>query len=282
MTSARKTLLLAIDLEEFYGAGGQPAASASPLPELIEPLLDLFRERGACATFFTVGDVARSHPDLVRRIAGLGHEIAAHGDRHIPLTRMDAASFSADLRGNVEAIRALGLPAPRGFRAPLLSLGAEQSWAHRVLRDAGFTYSSSVLPAKNPLHGWPDFGADARLCEGVWEIPVSVARLGMMRVPCFSGTYFRVMPDLVSRSLVRSAAERAPVAGYFHPYDFDHRQPWTWHAELTGRRFLNHLLFVRRRSLLPRLRRLLEDDWKLQTYGTFVEQLAATSRSAAP
>ncbi|MGH8021776.1 MAG: polysaccharide deacetylase family protein, partial [Opitutaceae bacterium] len=229
-----KTLLLGVDLEEFYVRGCEPAATASPLDQLVEPLLKVFANCHVRGTFFTVGELARRHPDLVRRIAAAGHEIACHGDRHLPLTRLTPAEFAADLQRNCEAITTLGLPAPVGFRAPLLSLGAEQQWAFAVLRDSGFVYSSSVMPARTPLYGWPSFGGEPRICDGVLEAPVTVSRVGPLRIPCFCGTYYRVLPDIVARWLISRASRRRPVCGYIHPYDFDHRQPRTVHAELQG------------------------------------------------
>ena len=47
-----------------------------------ERLLALFDEFGVRATFFVLGWVAERHPDLVRRIAAAGHEVASHGYAH--------------------------------------------------------------------------------------------------------------------------------------------------------------------------------------------------------
>jgi hypothetical protein len=245
------------------------------LPVLVAPLLQLFAESGARATFFTVGDVARDHPELVRRVAAEGHEIACHGDRHIPLTQLGPPGFASDLARNIDSVRALGLDSPRGFRAPLLSLGPDQAWCHALMREAGIEYSSSVLPARTPLHGWPDFGTSARNCSGVLEIPVTVERLGPFRIPCFSGVYFRVLPAWLTNRLMRQAVLSGAVSGYLHPYDFDSRQRWTWHAQLHGRPLLNHFLFVRRSSMLGRLRRLLNQGWTTRTFGEHFDALRA-------
>lgn len=275
-------LILAIDLEEFYGPGGAPAASATPLPELVEPLLRVMAEADVRATFFAVGEVARRHPDVVRRIAGEGHEIACHGDKHLPLTELSREGFGRDLRANIDAVCALGVDAPIGFRAPLLSLGPEQAWAYAEMRAAGITYSSSVLPARTPLHGWPEFGASPRECEGVLEIPVTVTTWGRWRVPCFCGTYFRVLPDFLTRRMMRRAASESGVGGYLHPYDFDVRQAWTWHAQLQGRLLLNHLLFVRRGSMMRRFRALLDSGWTAQTYREHAAALRQRLARTAP
>jgi len=62
-------------------------------------LLDLFEEKGATATFFTLGWVARRYPGLVREIAARGHEVASHGMFHQMLTEQTAESFRIDALG---------------------------------------------------------------------------------------------------------------------------------------------------------------------------------------
>src|SRR6185369_814126 len=47
-----------------------------------ERLLQIFDDVGVRATFFVLGCVAERHPELVLRIASLGHEIASHGYAH--------------------------------------------------------------------------------------------------------------------------------------------------------------------------------------------------------
>jgi peptidoglycan/xylan/chitin deacetylase (PgdA/CDA1 family) len=51
--------------------------------EFIEPMLALFRNSGARVSFFIVGTWAKQRPDLVRRMAEDGHEIANHGFEHV-------------------------------------------------------------------------------------------------------------------------------------------------------------------------------------------------------
>ena len=56
------------------GTRGSAASSAT-----CERLLALFEQRGARATFFTLGWVAERYPRLVREIVAGGHELASHG-----------------------------------------------------------------------------------------------------------------------------------------------------------------------------------------------------------
>ena len=48
----------------------------------VDRILQLFDDKGAKATFFTLGWVAERYPDMVRRIVANGHELASHGYGH--------------------------------------------------------------------------------------------------------------------------------------------------------------------------------------------------------
>ncbi|MBL0189839.1 MAG: DUF3473 domain-containing protein [Saprospiraceae bacterium] len=59
----------------------------------------------------------------------------------------------------------------------------------------GFTYSSSVLPAKNPLFGWDGFGNAPKIVKNnFWELPISLNNSKFLKVPLYGGIYFRVLP----------------------------------------------------------------------------------------
>ncbi len=64
------------------GAGVALTFDDGPDPIGTPRVLDLLRERGARATFFLVGERARRHPELVRRIAAEGHQVGNHTDTH--------------------------------------------------------------------------------------------------------------------------------------------------------------------------------------------------------
>ncbi|WP_437589806.1 polysaccharide deacetylase family protein [Sorangium sp. So ce1000] len=74
-----------------------------PHPEHTPRLLDLLAERGVRATFFVLGTMARSHPDLVRRLVANGHEIGNHTYTHVSLEK----ASPQQLRAEVGTTRAL-------------------------------------------------------------------------------------------------------------------------------------------------------------------------------
>lgn len=205
-----------LDLEDH-----RPDATAElRYPAITDALLDDLEKWGVIGTVFVVGTVVRDQPDLVARVAARGHEIGLHGATHDPLPEVGADAFA---RVTAEAADRLAqtIQAPvHGYRAPIFSLVPESAWAPAILADLGFTYSSSVLPARNPLYGWPGAPTEPfRWPSGLVEIPSPVFGVGPATVPLLGGVYLRLAP----LSLIRWAVRRAPDHAwlYSHPYDFD-------------------------------------------------------------
>ena len=68
-----------------------------PHPATTPELLRVLRSHGARATFFLIGERAQRHPDLVRRIAADGHELANHLMHDEPSIRLPVAEFRRQL-----------------------------------------------------------------------------------------------------------------------------------------------------------------------------------------
>jgi polysaccharide deacetylase family protein (PEP-CTERM system associated) len=266
--------LFSVDVEDVRVMVPDGARFVPRVPELTVRYLDWLDARHARATFFVVGDVARAHPDLVREILRRGHEVACHSDRHVPLTKQTVDEFRRDVETALGALAACGADRVTGYRAPTCSLTRATQWAHDALAQMGFTYSSSVLPAKNPLFGWPEFGERARrLSCGIVEIPITLASFGPLRCPFAAGVYFRVLPLPWIAHAFRRAISAGAVVGYFHPYDIDAEQEHFMHPGLDGSRFYNWLMYRNRRTVFSRLDRAVADA-AIITYSDHVAGLA--------
>jgi peptidoglycan/xylan/chitin deacetylase (PgdA/CDA1 family) len=68
-----------------------------PHPATTPELLRVLRSHSARATFFLIGERAQRHPDLVRRIATDGHELANHLMHDEPSIRLAATEFRRQL-----------------------------------------------------------------------------------------------------------------------------------------------------------------------------------------
>lgn len=275
---AAAPFLLSIDYEdvrqELVGGFDNP----DRLPLLTERWLAFLGGHGASATFFVSGDTAERHASLIRDIVAAGHEIGCHGWRHIPLTRYRPEEFVDDLRRSLDALHAAGATGVIGYRAPYLSLTETSAWAYEHLAALGFVYSSSVLPARNFLYGWPAFGTDPRRVNGVLELPVSVAWLGALSPPFASGAYFRAVPWPVLRALFRRfRAAHRPVLGYFHPQDIDTAARVRYQQYGAVGSFCQ---YYNRGRVLPRLAALFaEQQGPVMPYASFIERLTCPDRS---
>jgi polysaccharide deacetylase family protein (PEP-CTERM system associated) len=192
-------------------------------------ILDQFDAAGVKATFFTLGWVARRFPALIRRIVGDGHELASHGWDHTRVDQQDPETFRADIRRTRALLEDTGGVRVSGYRAATFSIGARTMWAFPILRQEGYSYSSSINPIRHDLYGMPDaprvpFRPDA---GGVMEIPMTTVRLMGRNWPCSGGGYFRLLPTALYRAgltRVNLTEQRAGIF-YFHPWEIDPGQP---------------------------------------------------------
>jgi peptidoglycan/xylan/chitin deacetylase (PgdA/CDA1 family) len=147
--SARQTVRRAIDpILAPVGsvAGVHPAASGTasvaltfddgPDPEVTPAVLDALATDGARATFFVLVDRAVAHPELVRRVAAEGHEIALHGADHRRLTTLDPGQVRSGIdraRRDLESLVGPGVGI-RWFRPPF---GSQNLRSYAAARRAG-------------------------------------------------------------------------------------------------------------------------------------------------
>lgn len=259
---------LSVDVEEWFQVGAFErvinkadwAGHASRVERNCDLILGLFDDAGVKATFFTLGWVAERHPEMMRRIADAGHEIASHGWDHDRVFTMDAKAFAADLIRAREAIEQASGAKVTGYRAPSFSIDQRTPWAFEVLADQGYAYSSSVAPIAHDHYGWraaPRFAFRPLAGSGLLEVPVTTAELAGRRMAAGGGGFFRVLPYAFSRWAIRQVNQRdqRPAVFYFHPWEVDPDQPKMPHAPLKSR--LRH--YTNLSVMADKLRQLLCD-----------------------
>ncbi len=231
----RSDCLLSVDLEAWYHArlaGVRPAdyeSRDSLLDGQVGTLLDLLDRMGARATFFTLGSVARRHPELVRRIADR-HEVACHGETHADLRDLDREALRRELRSSRARLQDLSGQPVIGFRAPNWSMAGNETWAFPVLVEEGFRYDSSLVPGSGLLfipgdrdmphapHPRPDH-------PGLWEFPPTVMRLPALSFPA-GGAFLRLLPTIVIRRILERARGSGAVPHlHLHPWELERAAP---------------------------------------------------------
>ena len=223
---------LSFDVECYYQIIAKDFLSRfiEPTEEVVrntEWILETLSRHRTKATFFTLGNVARRFPALVKRMAAAGHELAVHGDEHLYLMHLSPAAFREELkraRGPIED--AVGR-AVSGHRAPAFSVTAETLWALDVLKDMGFAYDSSIFPIKGKRYGIPEAPRTAyRLPNGLIEVPLTAVTWRGRTMPAAGGGYARLFPYAFSRwALNQCEAEGRPAVTYFHPHEFEPTAP---------------------------------------------------------
>jgi peptidoglycan-N-acetylglucosamine deacetylase len=214
-----------VDVEDHH-APAAPGEGPSPCAAMTARILDFLAEREIRGTFFVVGDVAERMPGLIREIAARGHEVASHSHRHVPLVEEPRDRFAAAIGASKRLLEDLAGAPVLGFRAPLFSLTPESAWAVDVLYEAGFLYSSSVVPAPTLAFGWRGVPPTPfRWPCGLLELPCPVGAMGPFRLPFLGGMYLRYLPPSHLRQAARSCSTDA-VWTYCHPYDLDSEEPF--------------------------------------------------------
>jgi polysaccharide deacetylase family protein (PEP-CTERM system associated) len=267
-----KPYLFSVDLEDLRFGMADGLRYKERVPANVHTYFAWLNKHGFKCTFFVVGDVAEAYPSLIREIRDEGHELACHMHRHIPLDQLTRETFREGLEANRAAILRAGATEVKGFRAPIFSLMPSTSWAYDVLSELGFSYSSSVLPAKNPFYGWVEFGRRPRKVRGIVEIPMTVEKFGPLNIPIAGGVYFRVIPALLVRRSVRKYLKTdIPLLGYFHPYDIDLEQERFMHPEINDSRFYNFLMYYNRKNVFRRLDAIIDMGFAVCPYAEYVQ-----------
>jgi polysaccharide deacetylase family protein (PEP-CTERM system associated) len=186
-------------------------------------LLELFGQASTRATFFVLGQVAETFPDLVREIRARGHELGSHGHGHWRLDAIGPERFREELQRSTAAIERAAGVRPVGHRAPEFSITPATPWAFEVLASEGFRYDSSVFPIRHPRYGVPDAPtAPYFVRSGLREFPLATLELAGRRIPAAGGGYLRFLPyTIIERAVKQANARGHPAIVYIHPYEFD-------------------------------------------------------------
>jgi polysaccharide deacetylase family protein (PEP-CTERM system associated) len=236
--SPTKPNLLTVLLEDYFQVGAFDRLIREQTWSRFEPryvqntlkTLDLLDKHNAKATFFVLGWIAENTPDLIREIAGRGHEIASRGYNHCPLSRMSPAEFRADAHRTREVLERASGQRVFGHRAAEKLNYTRDLWTLDVLAEEGFVYDASFLPTWKGIKNarFRRVAHEHRAAgKKIWEIPYSTARVGNYLLPISGGNYFRQLPYTLMRRKVQNwiETEDAPFVLYFHVWELDEEQP---------------------------------------------------------
>lgn len=103
------------------------------------PVMDTLKKYNVKSTFFLSGPWVRQYPEFPRRLAGEGHEIASHGNRHIDLDRESSGTVKEEIMTAHQSIKEVTGATPSLIRTPNgawneMVLGVADQLGYRVIQ----------------------------------------------------------------------------------------------------------------------------------------------------
>jgi len=225
--------LLGIDFEDWYH------------PQLVEPfvpenkkipsmfrgldkILELLRKYDIKATFFLVGELLKSNPEILDKILAQQHEIGFHTMKH---TRLDSPSFQSVFKEEIKEFEKITSGRSIGFRAPTFSVNKKSAWIIDELVNNNYKYDSSIIPAKTSLYGIPGAerspfkitsdNLEKNNDEGVLtEFPLLVTKVLGKTIPAAGGFYLRSLPLKIIKNAMQSYEKIGiPSSFYIHSWE---------------------------------------------------------------
>ena len=164
MASAGHRHLLTVAVEDYFQVGAfhglidrdQWYRFEARLLKNTERALQLLADHEIQATFFVLGWIAERWPELIRRIAESGHEVADRGYQHRSLRTFSRTEFAEDLCRSREILERASGRRVLGFRLSDGWLRPDDLWVLEVLAEQGYAYDSSLMPL---LRRWGEAGS---------------------------------------------------------------------------------------------------------------------------
>lgn len=195
--------------------------------ENVDRILDIMESTDTKATFFIIGWIAKTYPELVRRISEK-YQIGSHTMTHQLVWQQKREEFREDVSSSIKLLEDITGKKVECFRAPGFSIRESEAWAYEILHDLGIRYDSSVFPAPASHGGMPSYGAAVPSIVEVngvrmKEFPIPYHSVAGRHIVFNGGGYFRLMPYSVIRRWTQECGDYC--LSYIHPRDLDAGQP---------------------------------------------------------
>lgn len=200
----------------------------------LQKILSVFEEYGVISTFFVVGEIVKSFPEVIEKIHDAGHEIASHGYSHVQLTEMSKDDFEKREKMNMNLLAKIAGKQPRGFRAPMFGINEN---VVNSLERIGYVYDSSVIPSMRipgwfgfpdaPLHPYHPSRQDISQVSkqrSFYEVPLAV--FPFPRLPACGGWFLRnIGVNYIKTGIKYLLSKKYPVVLYIHLQDLSLIRP---------------------------------------------------------
>lgn len=124
--------------------------------ENVDRILDILDRTDTKATFFIIGWVAKTYPEVVKKIAAK-YQIGSHTMNHQLVWQQKPSEFKEDVESSVKLLQDITGQPVECFRAPGFSIREQEAWAFDILAELGIKYDCSVFPAHHAHGGMPGY-----------------------------------------------------------------------------------------------------------------------------
>jgi polysaccharide deacetylase family protein (PEP-CTERM system associated) len=223
----------------------------------MERIFGVLEETGTKATFFCLGWIVEKYPDVIKAIITRGYEVGTHTTMHQLVYEQNPKMFADDLERSIKALEAITGQKVRYFRAPGFSVREDNRWVFDILVSQGIEIDCSIFPAPHAHGGFPSYKAISPALiqyDGIRlkEFPVSYTSVFGKPLIYSGGGYFRLFPYPLIKHWAKQSSY---LMTYFHPRDFDAKQPMIGGLTLS-RRFKS---YVGLSGAYHKLQKLLSD-----------------------
>ena len=194
----------------------------------LDKIIELLRTTETSATFFVVGKLLETNPEILDKIIENGHEIGFHTMNH---DRIDTNKFKENFTNEIQTFSKLTNKKSKGFRAPTFSLNKSSSWIIDSLGKSNYTYDSSIVPVKTELYGIPDaeirpYRISSKSIEKddesgrIIEFPILVTKFLGKKIPAGGGFYLRTLPSRIIKNAINNyQKQKIPATFYIHSWE---------------------------------------------------------------
>jgi polysaccharide deacetylase family protein (PEP-CTERM system associated) len=195
--------------------------------ENMERIFRILEETDTEATFFVIGWIAKTFPDIVRQIASK-YQVGSHTMNHQLVWQQSREAFKEDVSSSIKLLEDITGQKVEAFRAPGFSIRESEGWAFEILHEFGIRMDSSVFPAHHAHGGMPSYvSAVPSWVEyngiRMKEFPIACRKILGNHIVFSGGGYFRLVPYSLLRKWTRECPEY--LLAYIHPRDLDAEQP---------------------------------------------------------
>lgn len=193
----------------------------------MERIFAILDRTNSKATFFCLGWIAETYPEVIKEIVARGYEIGTHTSMHQLIYEQTQTEFAKDLEHSVKTLEDLTGQKVKYFRAPGFSITENEKWAFEILVKQGIEVDSSIFPTARAHGGFPSYKEPVPSLlkyNGIQlkELPINYTTFVGNPIIFSGGGYFRLFPYPLLKKLTKQSGY---VMSYLHPRDFDAGQP---------------------------------------------------------